>query len=355
MWVCARHLCMCVYTLPEWQGNWKRWLISRITSVLLPQKKWNTEEDSACSSNCGFSFCQFECLPCFSWLLTNLEQSGLCRCGTFSDLKTKTRLKDHKNLCEINRLSKTYYRETGTHTHTHTHENLREQKENRLLYNNLQWSSTEWCLFDVKFLLFFFFIYTHAHPHPWERTKEDAPQEKKDDALHFSPFCSSTVMAFRQSNLTTNKPFFSKFSTIGLLSSSFSILSLTSWRKRSMRCQAKATSVYSARHWTPLIRASFQKSHSCLKRNTFRQFFFPLEYFSPSKIHNLKQNKTQSIYVQNQYTRELIRAQKMSYKQRPESPTVTLTWHASKYKGFKSTSGGVYVPCIYSHARWEWP
>ena len=32
---------------------------------------------------------------------------------------------------------------------------------------------------------------------------------------------------------------------------------------------------------------------------------------------------------------------------------VTLTWHASKYKVYKCTSGGgVYVPCICLHAKW---
>ena len=35
----------------------------------------------------------------------------------------------------------------------------------------------------------------------------------------------------------------------------------------------------------------------------------------------------------NQHTRELISARKTSHKhKRPESPTVTLTWHACKYK-----------------------
>ena len=38
--------------------------------------------------------------------------------------------------------------------------------------------------------------------------------------------------------------------------------------------------------------------------------------------------------MQNQQTRELIIARKTSHKQqqRLESPTVTVTWHASKYK-----------------------
>ena len=40
--------------------------------------------------------------------------------------------------------------------------------------------------------------------------------------------------------------------------------------------------------------------------------------------------------TENQQTRELISTQKMSHKQqRPESPTVTLTWHASKYRVHK--------------------
>ena len=45
-------------------------------------------------------------------------------------------------------------------------------------------------------------------------------------------------------------------------------------------------------------------------------------------------------------------------QQRLELPTETLTWHACKYKVFKHQSlrmylcsGGVYVPCIYTHTR----
>ena len=48
-------------------------------------------------------------------------------------------------------------------------------------------------------------------------------------------------------------------------------------------------------------------------------------------------------------------------QQRPESPTVTLTWHACKYKVHKlnqryilkefCTFDGVYVLCIHTHAR----
>ena len=78
------------------------------------------------------------------------------------------------------------------------------------------------------------------------------------------------------------------------------------------------------------------------------------------------------VNVQNQQTRELISAQCVTQvqQQRPELPTVTLTWHACRYKVHNSTwgtfsvgvcilynrgctSGGVYVPCIYTHARWE--
>ena len=69
--------------------------------------------------------------------------------------------------------------------------------------------------------------------------------------------------------------------------------------------------------------------------------------------------------MQNQHTRELINTRKASHKHDndkdlTESPTVTLTWHACKYKVHKLhkrmylwwslctlyTSGGVYLPCI---------
>ena len=41
-----------------------------------------------------------------------------------------------------------------------------------------------------------------------------------------------------------------------------------------------------------------------------------------------------SFNIQDQHKQEVISAQKMSHKkqQRPESPMVTLTWHACKYK-----------------------
>ena len=59
-------------------------------------------------------------------------------------------------------------------------------------------------------------------------------------------------------------------------------------------------------------------------------------------------------------------------QQRPESPTVTLSWHACintryvnctrgtffigiKWGLWVCTSGGVYVPCIYTYARWKLP
>ena len=47
------------------------------------------------------------------------------------------------------------------------------------------------------------------------------------------------------------------------------------------------------------------------------------------------------VLVQNQHTRELIKAQKtlqQTQHQRPEPPTVTVTWHVT-YRG--CTSGGV--------------
>ena len=72
--------------------------------------------------------------------------------------------------------------------------------------------------------------------------------------------------------------------------------------------------------------------------------------------------------VQNRQGREFISTQKTSDKhnqhKRLESAEATLTWHVGKYKiitppevhpqlidHFQSTSGGVYVSCIYSHAR----
>ena len=61
-----------------------------------------------------------------------------------------------------------------------------------------------------------------------------------------------------------------------------------------------------------------------------------------SFCHQLRQllpnlDTIQCNIIERQHTRELISARKASHKlmiqkQRPESPTVTLTWHASKYK-----------------------
>ena len=61
----------------------------------------------------------------------------------------------------------------------------------------------------------------------------------------------------------------------------------------------------------PPTSASFQKSDSCLNRNTFQQFFFP---FFSSKIHNLKPNKTQSICTESIPKEVNPSAEKMSYK-----------------------------------------
>ena len=56
----------------------------------------------------------------------------------------------------------------------------------------------------------------------------------------------------------------------------------------------------------------------------------------------------------NQRSKDVTQAQ----QQRPESPTVTLTWHVCKYKTYyklrqrfilKCTSDGIYVPCIIAH------
>ena len=74
------------------------------------------------------------------------------------------------------------------------------------------------------------------------------------------------------------------------------------------------------------------------------------------------------VLVQNQHTWELISAWNTQHMS-PQSPMVTLTWHACKYRVHKlyqryilkckyrgCTSGGVSpVPCIYTHARWELP
>ena len=41
-------------------------------------------------------------------------------------------------------------------------------------------------------------------------------------------------------------------------------------------------------------------------------------------------------------------------QQRSELPTVTLTWHACKYKVYKLHQRYILcVPCIYTHTRWE--
>ena len=68
--------------------------------------------------------------------------------------------------------------------------------------------------------------------------------------------------------------------------------------------------------------------------------------------YNLKQNEAQSVRNisankgVNQRSKDVTQTQ----QQRPESPTVALTWHASKHKVHKlhryiCTTGGVYVPC----------
>ena len=99
-----------------------------------------------------------------------------------------------------------------------------------------------------------------------------------------------------------------------------------------------------------------------------------------AKIWNRMRPRT---LTQNQHIRELISTQKASHddkqQQRSESPALTftwhawntryrnstrgaLTWHACEYKVHKRhqrlrgcTCGGVDIPCIYTHARWELP
>ena len=75
-----------------------------------------------------------------------------------------------------------------------------------------------------------------------------------------------------------------------------------------------------------------------------------------------KLNKSMGLKLRvlNRHTRELISAQKMSHgqQQRPESPTVTLSCSQIRmcsYLFVCCTSGGVHVPHIYMHARWELP
>ena len=72
-------------------------------------------------------------------------------------------------------------------------------------------------------------------------------------------------------------------------------------------------------------------------------------------------NSSPGVPVQNLQT-ELISTRKTSHRQqrRPELPTVTPTWHASKCKVHNlhhpldtPLVHKSYVPCIYSHARWE--
>ena len=57
---------------------------------------------------------------------------------------------------------------------------------------------------------------------------------------------------------------------------------------------------------------------------------------------------------QNQHTVELFSEYATQVQQqRSKSPTVTLTWHACKYKVHKLHQRYIliYVPCIYTHAR----
>ena len=69
-------------------------------------------------------------------------------------------------------------------------------------------------------------------------------------------------------------------------------------------------------------------------------------------------NKTRPrALVQNQHVRELISARNKQHKHNDKD--LILTWHACKYKVHKlhqrymggCTSDGVYVYCIYTHAR----
>ena len=67
-------------------------------------------------------------------------------------------------------------------------------------------------------------------------------------------------------------------------------------------------------------------------------------------LHGIIWNRTRPrVPVQNQQTRELIGTWKTSHKrqQRHESPTVTLTWHASKYKVHKLHQMYILVEFVY--------
>ena len=78
-------------------------------------------------------------------------------------------------------------------------------------------------------------------------------------------------------------------------------------------------------------------------------------------INNLKQNEAQRARAESTRNGVTLCAIYVTLvqQQRPESPTVTLTWHARKYKVHKlhqscirvntryiNSRGGVYVPCI---------
>ena len=58
----------------------------------------------------------------------------------------------------------------------------------------------------------------------------------------------------------------------------------------------------------------------------------PENILKTAVLRPVKLNHRRCLKFQNQQTRELISARTTSHKRRPESPTVTLTWHASKYK-----------------------
>jgi len=79
-----------------------------------------------------------------------------------------------------------------------------------------------------------------------------------------------------------------------------------------------------------------------------------VKIYKHSKTSNLKQNEAQSAYTEptNKGVNKHWKCVIQILQQRPESPTLTLTWHACKYKGHKlhqiermrirgCTSGGV--------------
>ena len=72
---------------------------------------------------------------------------------------------------------------------------------------------------------------------------------------------------------------------------------------------------------------------------------------------SLKWNEAQSAPAESTHKGVKLCSKDVAQQQRPESPTVTLTWQVREYKVHKLHQryilyvySGVYVPCIYMHA-----